>query len=312
VSGSASPIISDARRRRRFATAAFLALLALSITWPSPVVSTNLLWIGADLDVDHLSFLGREAPSWDVVFWCVAGLLLLVILQSAVDFDFRAPIRILRSVRFRAIAWRRVAIALAIGAAVTAAVWRLADVPLLAWAEGVQGGQVENLTRLVNRLGGGMNPVMIVAFFLVAGVAYRERRWVSYSVAMAISGIVAGGLAQIVKLLVGRGRPELWLGPTLYTPGSSTSFPSGHTVGAFALAGVLVFGARSLPLRVFAFLVASAVGMSRILGFRHWGSDVTASAILGLITAWAVWRVVEDGAAAAGDREPPAASDSPA
>ena len=30
-------------------------------------------------------------------------------------------------------------------------------------------------------------------------------------------------------------------------PGSSTSFPSGHTVGAFALAGVLIFGSRSTP-----------------------------------------------------------------
>jgi undecaprenyl-diphosphatase len=103
---------------------------------------------------------------------------------------------------------------------------------------------------------------------------------------MGIAGLAAGTIAQILKALIGRARPELWLGHAQYAPGSSTSFPSGHTVGAFALAGVLVFGARSLPLRVIAFLLAAAVGLSRILAFRHWTSDAVASASIGLIAAW--------------------------
>ena len=177
------------------------------------------------------------------------------------------------------------------GAALTVVVWLVIDVPMLAWAEGVQSDFTEDVIRIVNRFGGGMNPVLIVAFFLVAGVAYRERRWVQYAIAMGISGLAAGILAQVVKHLVGRARPELWLGPAHYAPGSSTSFPSGHTVGAFALAGVLVFASRSVPLRVIAFLLAFAVGMSRILAFRHWASDVFASMTLGLVTAWVVTRL---------------------
>jgi undecaprenyl-diphosphatase len=137
-----------------------------------------------------------------------------------------------------------------------------------------------------------MNPVMVVAFFLIAGTAYRERRWVAYAIAMAIAGLGAGILAQIVKPLVGRARPELWLGPMHYAPGSSTSFPSGHTVGAFALAGVLVFSSRSVTLRVIAFVLAAGVGLSRVLAFRHWPSDVTASAMIGLVTAWVVTEAV--------------------
>jgi undecaprenyl-diphosphatase len=150
----------------------------------------------------------------------------------------------------------------------------------------VQSELTEDIARLLNRLGGGMNPVMLVLFFLVAGIAYVERRWVAYALAMAFAGLGAGLLAQIVKHLVGRARPELWLGPMHYAPGSSTSFPSGHTVGAFALAGVLVFGSRSVALRVVAFLLAAGVGLSRILAFRHWTSDVTASAVIGLVAAW--------------------------
>jgi len=275
--------------KRRYAAAAFLTLLLLSVFWPSPIVSMNRLWIEEDLEVDELSFLGREAPSWDVVFWCLAGLLLLAIVQSADPAaDPHEPLRQLRALHFDRSLWRRDAIRLAIGLAITAFVWLVLDRPLLAWAEGVQSDFTEDVIRLLNRLGGGMNPVMVVAFFLMAGIAYVERRWVAYAIAMGMAGLAAGILAQIVKHLVGRARPELWLGPMHYAPGSSTSFPSGHTVGAFALAGVLIFGSRSMPVRVFAFVLAAGVGLSRVLAFRHWPSDVTASAVIGLVTAWIV------------------------
>ncbi|HYO76854.1 MAG TPA: phosphatase PAP2 family protein [Thermoanaerobaculia bacterium] len=279
--------------KRRYAAAAFCTLLILSVFWPSPVVSANRLWINESLDVDELSFLGREAPSWDVVFWCIAGLLLLLIVQSAEpDADAGEPLRQLRTMRFERAWWRRDALHLALGAMVTACVWLFADRTMLAWAEGVQSDFIEDVIRILNRLGGGMNPVMLVGFFLIAGVAYRERRWVAYALAMGIAGLAAGILAQIIKHLVGRARPELWLGPTHYAPGSSTSFPSGHTVGAFALAGVLIFGSRSVVLRVIAFVLAAGVGLSRVLAFRHWTSDVTASAVIGLVSAWIVTEAV--------------------
>lgn len=274
--------------KRRYAAAAFVTLLLLSVFWPSPVVSMNQLWIHEDLDVDHLSFLGREAPAWDVVFWFFAGVLLLLILQSAESLEFREPVRQLRALRIPGALWKRAAIRLAIGAAITAGLWLLADMPVLAWAEGVQSDALEDVIRIVNRFGGGMNPVLIVSFFLVAGVAYLERRWVGYAIAMAVAGLGAGVFAQIVKHLVGRARPELWLGPMHYAPGSSTSFPSGHTVGAFALAGVLVFASRSGTMRIVAFALATAVGLSRILAFRHWTSDVAASAVIGLVVSWIV------------------------
>ena len=272
-------------QKRRYAAAAFITLLILSVFWPSPIVSVNRLWIGERLAVDELSFLGREAPAWDVVFWCIAGLLLLIIVHTAESRDVRTALKI---IRFEPLSWRRALLGFAAGAIVTALVWLVLDTPMLAWAEGVQSDLTENVVRILNRFGGGMNPVLVVAFFLVAGVAYLEPRWVKYAVAMAIAGLGAGIGAQIIKHLIGRARPELWLGASHYAPGSSTSFPSGHTVGAFALAGVLVFGSRSWTVRVTAFLLAAAVGLSRVLAFRHWTSDVAASAVVGLVVAWLV------------------------
>jgi membrane-associated phospholipid phosphatase len=252
----------------------------------------NRLWIHGSIDVDELSFLGREDASWDVVFWCLAGLLLLAIVQSAVSDDFREPLRQVRSLRFERSLWRGALLRLLAGAMATALTWLLLDPLVLAWAEGVQSDGIENSIRILNRLGGGMNPVMVVLFFLVAGVAYVERRWVSYAISMGLAGLTAGILAQIVKHLVGRARPELWLGAAHYAPGSSTSFPSGHTVGAFALAGVLLFASPGRTMRVIAFLLAAAIGLSRILAFRHWSSDVVASAAIGLVMAWLATRAI--------------------
>src|SRR5712691_2051166 len=76
---SGSMSIAD---KSRYAAAGFVVLLILSVLWPAPVVSINRLWLHRDLPVDELSFLGREAPSWDAVFWCMAGLFAIAVVQS--------------------------------------------------------------------------------------------------------------------------------------------------------------------------------------------------------------------------------------
>src|SRR6266498_1195810 len=68
--------------RSHYAAAGFVVLLLLSVFWPAPVVSVNHLWLHRDLGIDELSFLGREAPSWDAVFWCIAGLFAIGVVQS--------------------------------------------------------------------------------------------------------------------------------------------------------------------------------------------------------------------------------------
>lgn len=63
-----------------------------------------------------------------------------------------------------------------------------------------------------------------------------------------------------------------------------SSFPSGHTSNAFALAGSLAYSygwAAGVP----AYLVATGIGVSRIREGRHWMSDVVGGAFLG--TFWA-------------------------
>ena len=279
--------------KRRLAAAAFVVLLALSVFWPAPAIEINQLCCHAHLAVDDLSFLGREAPAWDVAFWCIAGLFLLALLQPSDVYktsDFREIWSLLRATRIRL---RRIdAIAVIASAIAVAVVWRFADAPITAFAERIQSSNVEDTIRIANRFGGGMNPAMVVVFFLVAGVVYRQRRWIGYGVAMAIAGAAAGVSVQIVKYALGRARPELWLGPFHHARASATSFPSGHTVGAFALAGVLMLASPSRTMRIVAFLLALSVAVSRVLAFRHWTSDVLASAAIGMILAAIAVRAV--------------------
>ena len=47
-----------------------------------------------------------------------------------------------------------------------------------------------------------------------------------------------------------------------------------------------------MTMRVVAVVLAAGVGLSRVLAFRHWPSDVAASAAVGLIVAWIVTRSV--------------------
>jgi len=267
--------------KRNLASAIFVALLLLSVFWPAPVVAINDFCCHAPLRVDALSFLGREALSWDVVYWCLAGLFGIALLQQA--RDFAAVREEFRAIPFRAT--RSIALLAAVAGAAVALIWLWADAPVTAWAERISSSGVEDWIRIANRFGGGYNPVMIVGFFLLAGMAYAERTWIANALRMAIAGAAAGIAVNIVKFIVGRARPELWLGTFHHVHGSASSFPSGHTVGAFALAGVLILGARSIWLRVSAGLLAVAVAVSRVLAFRHWTSDVVASAAIGMIAA---------------------------
>jgi len=293
--------------KRRLAASAFIALLALSVFWPGPAIEVNQLCCHAHLSVDDLSFLGREAPAWDVAFWCIAGLFVLALLQPNGIYtrnDFADAWSLTRRTRIRL--RKADAVAAIVAAIAIAVVWRFADAPITAWAERAQSANVQDAIRIANRFGGGMNPAMVVLFFLIAGVVYRNRRWVAYAVAMALAGAAAGVSVQIIKYSAGRTRPEVWLGPFQHARAAATSFPSGHTVGAFALGGVLMLASPSRTMRIFAFLLALSVAVSRVLAFRHWTSDVLASAIRGMILAAIAVRAVESSMVSCGWIDPPA------
>jgi len=285
----------------RRSSVGFICLLTLALVWPAPVVWLNEATFNISIDVDERSFLGREAPAWDVVFWGIAGVFALGLLHGRIQ-QARSSLRSLgpplrnvvpnSAAQLRALNWRHLLLIVAALAAV-AAVWMFLDAALIAWAELVSDDGLRNMVRLSNRLGGGMNPTMIIIFFGFAGVIFAHHRWVLFAVAMTLAGLSGGLLVNALKIMVSRSRPELWLGPFEHAGPLASSFPSGHTVSAFAIAAVLLFGSRSLPLRIIATVLATGVATSRVLSFRHWPSDVLASALIGLLVGWFFVRSIQ-------------------
>jgi len=103
------------------------------------------------------------------------------------------------------------------------------------------------------------------------------------AIAGAGSAAVAGiGIFILVKKLSGRKRPcefepHCW---ARLLPPDKFSFPSGHTITAFAVAiGLGEFYPALLPILVFC---AVAIAISRILLGMHFLSDVLAGAALGI------------------------------
>jgi len=108
----------------------------------------------------------------------------------------------------------------------------------------------------------------------------------------AVSGwVVADGL----KFLIPRDRPSNLSWAIAQEPHRLSSFPSGHTTTAFAIATMLVFLTRNTKYRTLgylSYLIAALIGFSRIYRGVHWPTDVLAGACFGIATSCALYLVL--------------------
>ncbi|MEU8328391.1 phosphatase PAP2 family protein [Micromonospora sp. NPDC048839] len=122
---------------------------------------------------------------------------------------------------------------------------------------------------------------LLVVIWLLRRGARRLALW-------ATTTMVVGGLfGPLLKLLVGRDRPEL-LDPVARAAGYS--FPSGHALNATLTAGVLLLvflpyvgrGVARVALWVGALLLTVVTGLSRVALGVHFTSDVLGGWLLGV------------------------------
>src|SRR5579863_8013328 len=124
------------------------------------------------------------------------------------------------------------------------------------------------------------------AMGLVVGLFGGPERWLALGAAGAAAG-VGIGLFLKLKRLCGRKRPCA-LEPNCWTtllPPDQFSFPSGHTITAFAMTVSLgVYYPAMLP---GLFFCAVSIALSRILLGMHFLSDVVAGGAIGTILGYA-------------------------
>lgn len=123
--------------------------------------------------------------------------------------------------------------------------------------------------------------LMAVEAFVLSGLwvqvaknlAGRERPFVSYEYSHAPGGVWHGPLAQ-------------WTDESDLPSSAYSSFPSGHTTTAFAIATVFAEQYSDSPVvPIIAYATASIVGITRMVENRHWASDVFVGACLGHLCA---------------------------
>jgi membrane-associated phospholipid phosphatase len=126
-----------------------------------------------------------------------------------------------------------------------------------------------------------------IIFYLFYRFIYKNNRFADRSLFVFLSLSITGIFNLLVKWIAGRHRPV-----DLFNPGyfgfdyfglvyELTSFPSGHSQTAFTLATALtlLFPCWGIP----AFIIAGAVGISRIILTSHYLSDVIAGAGIGIL-----------------------------
>jgi membrane-associated phospholipid phosphatase len=146
---------------------------------------------------------------------------------------------------------------------------RTVDVEAFSWGSAFETG------------GGPIYSTIFVAGMFTAGRFVHGTRFRATTYDMLDSAIVNFAYTEVLKVAVGRERPN---------GQDNKSFPSGHTSNAFTLATVaqVHYGWK---VGVPAYVLAGLMGASRIDQDKHWLSDVVAGAVLGTVVGLTVVRV---------------------
>jgi len=180
--------------------------------------------------------------------------------------------------------------AVLLGMVLTGSGFAADDAPALGWLVRHRSSSLTGLFEAVSStpLDGA---AVVLGGALVLLVAVRTRS-VWPAVTLGAAGLGAVVVAELVKGIVGRARPDA--ATMLGTPESGAGFPSAHTLVLTALAGAVALvvwratassGVRAAAV-VVAVLVSAAMGVSRLYLGDHWLTDVLASyALAGAVLA---------------------------
>ena len=122
----------------------------------------------------------------------------------------------------------------------------------------------------------GSNLVLLPVVAAVTALAIRLRQR-AVAIILVIDAIVVIAAYSALKLMFSRERPRLFDKIALPT---GYSFPSGHSMSAVGIYGVIaavliaLYPGRAAPVIVSAVLLIAAIGASRIYLGVHWPSDV--------------------------------------
>ena len=126
---------------------------------------------------------------------------------------------------------------------------------------------------------------LAVAYGLLATDHRGERTALGFTLIYLAAHELDQGVVSHLKRLAAEARPN--------NANDLSSFPSSHTSQAFLTATLLheQYGRQYPWLSVSGYAVAAATGTMRVLGNKHWATDVLAGAGIGFLSAETVWHL---------------------
>jgi membrane-associated phospholipid phosphatase len=165
------------------------------------------------------------------------------------------------------------------------------DASAHAWIAQHQGAGLRNFLRGVSRFGDWPEHISLGLVLLAFAYWRRSKKWMRIAAAMILACALAGAAARVIKISTGRARPSVqteagWNGPR-FSP-RYNAFPSGHTAASTAFFATLALASWRIGLAFLAIPVL--IAFSRMYVAAHYLSDVVCAALLGMLTAYFVWR----------------------
>lgn len=142
----------------------------------------------------------------------------------------------------------------------------------------------------VERFGSQYAAGVVGGFYVVGALADNETAMRVAQDGLAASLIASGIVTPAIKLVAGRSRPRDDNGIYNFKPFSNanSSFPSGHTTEAFALASVIADHYDETWVTCTSYSVAGLVGLARAYHQAHFASDLVAGAMIGTLVGKSV------------------------
>jgi len=214
-----------------------------------------------------------------------------ILLGSDLKQEFTAPFH------FSLKVWRTVGAVALVGGTLF-----LIDEPTQRYALRVRDSSatIRNVSKYVTRFGGPYE-AYILAGLGAYGFIFNNEKIKTTTLLATQAYITGAAMESFLKLLSGRQRPyyynprEIEAEPKFHGPLSSgkdiyghkinSSFPSGHTTVAFAVATVFAMEYKDRPLvPLISYSAATLIGLSRITENKHWITDVFFGGVLGYFT----------------------------
>lgn len=145
----------------------------------------------------------------------------------------------------------------------------------------------------VERFGTQYSLGVLGSFYLAGAIGKNDTAIAVAQDGLAASIIASGIVTPTIKFITGRARPRENLGIAAFHPfslgySSNSSFPSGHTTQAFAVASVIASHYDETWVSYSSYTVASLVGVARMYHDAHFASDVVTGALIGTLVGKSV------------------------